>query len=173
MLVVGCPGTGKTTLATTLAERHGLTFIELDALFHQENWTPRPTDDFRAEVRALTSETDRWVVDGNYHGHVADILAPLVDTVVWLDLDRPLVMRRVIARTVRRAVLREELWNGNREPLTNFTRWDPEKNIIRWAWVQHPKYRARYARAQSDGLWGPAVTVHRLRSPAEVEAFLA
>ena len=172
-MVVGCPGTGKTTLATTLAERYGLTFIELDALFHQENWTPRPTEAFQAEVRALTSENDRWVVDGNYHDHVAHILAPLVDTVVWLDLDRPLVMRRVIARTLRRAVRREELWNGNREPLTNFTRWDPEKNIIRWAWVHHPKYRARYARSQSDGQWGPAVAVYRLRSPAEVEAFLA
>src|SRR3546814_4713935 len=59
------------------------------------------------------------------------------DTIVWLDLPRPLIMRRVAGRTLRRAITREELWNGNREPLAGLVRWHPERNIIRWAWVQH------------------------------------
>jgi hypothetical protein len=72
----------------------------------------------------------------------------------------------------RRAMTREELWNGNREPLTNFYRLDPEQNIIRWTWVMHPDYVARYTAALAD-----ASNAHlqfiRLRSPTEVAAFLA
>ena len=94
------------------------------------------------------------------------------DTIVWLDLPKPIVMRRVVRRTVSRAVRREELWNGNREPLTNFYRWDPEQNIIRWAWANFDVYRRRYEEHLVDGTWAHA-EVARLRSPGEVAAWLA
>jgi hypothetical protein len=76
-----------------------------------------------------------WVVDGNY-SVVRDLVWDRADAVVWLDLPRRLVMRRVILRTLRRAVTREALWNGNREPMTNFSRLDPKVDIIRWTWVR-------------------------------------
>jgi adenylate kinase family enzyme len=90
-----------------------------------------------------------WVVDGNYSA-VRDLVWDRADTVVWLDLPRRLVMRRIILRTVRRAVTRERLWNDNREPLANLYRLDPEKNIIRWAWVRHAVYVERYDAAMHD-----------------------
>lgn len=52
-------------------------------------------------------------------------------------------MRQVIYRTLRRAILREVLWNGNREPWRNLFRWDPEHSIIRWSWTKWPIYRER------------------------------
>jgi len=36
-----------------------------------------------------------------------------------LALPRWTVMRRLLARTVRRGIVRRELWNGNRESLRN------------------------------------------------------
>jgi hypothetical protein len=108
---------------------------------------------------------------GNYAA-VRDLVWERADTVVWFDLPRLLVMRRVVLRTLRRAVTRQELWNGNREPLTNFYRLDPEQNIIRWAWSKHPGYTERYSAAMGD-----AANAHlqfiRLRSPEETAAFLA
>jgi adenylate kinase family enzyme len=115
--------------------------------------------------------TDRWVIDGNYSSAQQDLAWARADTVVWLDLPRPLVMRRVITRTIRRAVTREQLWNGNREPLTNFYRLDPDQNIIRWAWVKHPVYAARYRAAIDDPANGHLSFV-RLRSQAHIDAFL-
>jgi len=71
------------------------------------------------------------------------------DTVIWLDLDRPIVMRRVVGRTVRRVLRREELWNGNREPVGNLFALNPEESIIRWAWTKHGPTRTKYAAASN------------------------
>ncbi len=172
VVVVGNSGSGKTTLARELAGRLGLTHIELDSLFHQPGWTPRDPDEFRDDLRERMARSgDRWTMCGNYKGVTWDITMPAADTIVWLDLPKSVVMRRVTARTLRRAIRREELWNGNREPLTNFYRWAPEKNIIRWSWTMHDSYRARYLAAIDAGTWAHA-EAHRLTSVDAVSNFL-
>lgn len=170
MSIVGVPGAGKTTVGRQLARALGVPFVELDQIFHQPGWHELPLDEFRARVAEAVAG-GRWVVDGNYSA-VRDLAWARADTVVWLDLPRWLIMRRVVARTLRRVVTREELWNGNREPLGNLYRVDPTKNIIRWAWVRYPVYRERYAAAMVD----PAnqhLTFVRVRTPPEIEALLA
>jgi hypothetical protein len=67
---------------------------------HQADWRPLPADEFRAVVAAATAG-ERWVIDGNY-STVQDLVWARADTVVWLDLARRTVMRRVIWRSVRR-----------------------------------------------------------------------
>jgi adenylate kinase family enzyme len=168
--VVGNSGSGKSTLAAALAVRLGVSYVELDSIFHQPGWTELPRDEFRTRVGAVAAG-DAWVIDGNYTA-VRDLVWARADTVVWLDLPRPLVMRRVIGRTIRRAVLREELWNGNREPSSNWLTLDPERSIIMWAWTQHAKYRERYAAAMADPSLAH-LTFVRLRTPAEVRALLS
>ena len=168
--VVGNSGSGKSTLARELAARIGVPYLELDGVFHQPGWEPLPTEEFQRIVTERASE-DGWVIDGNY-SRVRPIVWARADTVVWLDLPRRIVMQRVIWRTASRAVTRQELWNGNREPLANFLSWDPEKSVISWAWHQHAEYRARYGAAPAD----PA-NVHlafiRLTSRRNVARFLA
>lgn len=168
--LVGVPGSGKTTVGRQLAESMGVPFIELDSIFHQPGWGELPPDDFRQRVsEALTAEA--WVVDGNYAA-VRDLVWQRADTVVWLDLPRRLVMRRIILRTIRRAFTRQRLWNDNREPLTNFYRLDPEKNVIRWAWVKYDEYVERYGAAMHDPAYAHLRFV-RLGTKQEVDAFLA
>ena len=168
--MVGNSGSGKSTAAVTLASRLGVPCVELDSIFHQPGWTELPVDEFRARVAAAAAG-DAWVIDGNYSA-VRDVVWARADTVVWIDLPRPVVMRRVVARTVRRAARRQELWNGNREPWSNFLTLDPERSIIMWAWTQHGRYRRRYETAMADPAWAHLRFV-RLRSPAEIKRFLS
>jgi len=167
--LVGNSGSGKSTLALALAARLGVPCVELDAIFHQPGWTELPPEEFRARVEDAAAG-DAWVIDGNY-GAVRDLVWARADTVVWLDLPRPVVMWRVVARTVRRAARRQELWNGNREPWSNFWSLRPQRSIVAWAWTQHRQYRARYEVAMADPAWAHLRFV-RLRSAADVRRFL-
>jgi adenylate kinase family enzyme len=169
--VVGTSGAGKSTLARALALQLAVPYVELDAFMHQPGWQPRPDDEFMDEVERATAGP-AWVVDGNYRRFVIE--GPVwkrADTVVWLDPPRHTVMRQVIARTIRRAVTREELWNGNREPVINLLSLDPEKNIIVWAWVKHDEFTQRYAGAMADAAWRNLQFV-RLRSHVEAGRWL-
>ncbi|MEY2566866.1 MAG: hypothetical protein QOE35_1395 [Actinomycetota bacterium] len=170
--VVGNAGSGKTRLARAIAAALGVPHVELDAIHHLPDWEPIDPDRFLARVRE-TASTDGWVIDGNYRTVVVD--GPVwerAQVVVWLDLPRRAVMRQVIARTLRRTVRREELWNGNREPLSNLWSWDPYKSIIRWSWTQHGKYVQRFESAMASPEFAH-LTFVRLRSHREAEAWVA
>jgi len=167
--LVGISGSGKTTAGRRLAAALQVPFIELDSIFHLPDWGELPVEGFRAQVAAAAA-TDGWVIDGNYSS-VRDLVWERADTVVWIDLPRATVMRQVVTRTLRRAVTRQELWNGNREPLSNFYKWDPMKNIIRFTWVRYHASVARYSAAMAAPQYGD-ITFIRLRSRVEVDAFI-
>lgn len=170
--VVGNSGSGKSTLAKRIAASLDVPHIEIDAINHLPGWQELDRSELRNRVDELTT-ADGWVVDGNYRECVMD--GPVwtrADTVVWLDLERSVVIRQVVGRTLRRVVLRQELWNGNREPLRNLWAWDPSRSIIRWAWTQHGKYADRYGSAMTSSTYDHLDFV-RLSSHAEAEELLA
>ena len=148
----------------------GASNIELDGIYHHPGWEPLDDDLVRARVAEATEAT-AWVVDGNYAA-VREMVWERADTVVWFDLPYALVMARSVRRTVRRAVTRQELWNGNREPWSNLYSLDPRKSIIAWAATRHGVYRRRYREAEHDPRWAGLRFV-RLRSQRAADAFLA
>ncbi len=169
--VVGISGAGKTTVGSAIAIDLNLPFIELDSIHNQPGWAELPADEFQERLRPIVAGKS-WVIDGNYTSKGAlDLVWQRADTVVWLDVARSEVMRRVIARTVRRAITREELWNANREPLNNFFDPRPEKNIIVWTWTRFRHTREKYEQKSIDPRWSH-LDIIRLRTPAEVNAFL-
>ena len=169
--VVGSSGSGKTTVAQAIAKILGRPHLELDGVYHQPDWVPLPDDQFRETVGEFVDQA-AWVIDGNYSNDgVLDLVWSHADTVVWVDPPKRTVMQRVIRRTIRRAATRQELWNGNREPLTNFTSWDPEKNVIRWAWTRYDARQAEYETRMNDPAWS-SLSFIRLRSPSESNDFL-
>jgi adenylate kinase family enzyme len=146
--VVGVSGSGKSTIARRLAEDLSVPCVELDAIYHQPGWTDIPAEEFRSRVAALVTG-EGWVIDGNYRA-VLPLVWQHADTVIWLDPPRRRFMARIVWRTVRRVLSREELWNGNRERLANLLSWDPEQSVISWAWHHYPVYRQRYTAAAAD-----------------------
>jgi adenylate kinase family enzyme len=168
--VVGNSGSGKSTVGRQLASALGVPYLELDSIYHQPGWVPLGPEEFRRRATAAAAG-DGWVIDGNYSA-VRPLVWDRADTVVWLDLPRRTVMRQVVWRTLRRAALRAELWNGNRERWANLFTWEPEESVISWAWHRHSVYRARYAATADDPACSHLRFV-RLRRRAEVRRFLA
>nr|WP_280363270.1 (d)CMP kinase [Nocardia wallacei] len=168
--VVGTSGSGKSTLARRISRRLGIPYVELDAIHHQADWTAMSPPEFRSAV-AQRIAGDSWVVDGNYHGKLGDLVWRRADTVIWLDLPRSVVMRQIVMRTLGRALTRRELWNGNRERWRDMFSRDPQRSVILWAWQSHGRYRTRYLAAQAD-LADRGVEFVRLPSRHAAAAFL-
>ena len=158
---MGCSGSGKSTFAKRLEADLGYPAIELDSYFHQPGWQQMPDSQFKETVVELLANAEEgnggWIVDGNYLSKLDSLVLSQADVVIWFNLPKSLVMGRVIKRSLRRAITREELWNGNRESFSNLMKWDPEKNIIRWSWTQYGSYVEKLttlaASAEPDQLW--------------------
>lgn len=99
ILVIGCPGAGKSTLARRLAERLGLPLIHLDREYFGPGWVEPPRAVWRERVADLAGRPD-WVMDGNYSS-TFDLRVPRAHVVVWLDISRWICLASVIGRVVR------------------------------------------------------------------------
>ena len=166
-VVVGTSGSGKSTFARKLASIIGGSHVELDALHWAANWTPRTAPEFEAGVTArITGE--RWVADGNY-SVVRHLVWARATDIVWLNFSRTVVFSRVIRRTLRRGVTREELWSGNRESLRMAL--FSKESILLWSFTTFAKNRAKFAAARESGEH-PHLRWHELRSPGEARRFL-
>ena len=73
-LVLGSPGSGKSTVARRLGARHGLPVFHLDQAFWRPGWVPAPPAEFAAEVARLAA-LPAWVIDGTYTATLAPRLA--------------------------------------------------------------------------------------------------
>src|SRR5258708_7202624 len=93
VVVVGCAGSGKTTLAREVAARLDARHIERDALGDDE------APGFAALVAAAVEAAGRrWVFDGAPYNAEA-LVYPHADALVALDYPRRVVWRRVAARS--------------------------------------------------------------------------
>jgi len=170
IVVVGTSGAGKTTLAREIAARLALPHIELDPINWQPGWHDLTRHDPAEFVRRVSEaiEADGWVLDGNY-GPVRDAVWQRATHLVWLDYPRPVIMARMIRRSLLRATLRTELWAGNRERWRQMLR---PSHPIRWAWSTWDRRR----RETEERLAQPEHTqlaVLRLRQPREARGAIA
>jgi len=168
VVVIGTSCVGKTTFAQALARVLSFPHVELDALYWQPNWIPRPSEEFRALTAQALSQ-DRWVTDGNY-GVVRDLIWSRATTVIWLNYGFPTVLWRAVTRTLRRVLTREELFSANRESLRMafFSR----ESILWWVLTTFHRRRKQY-RVLFDRRTSPQLVYVELRNPSEAKHFLA
>jgi len=169
IVVVGTSGSGKTTLAKALAAQLALPYIELDAMNWQAGWrdlSRTDPDEFLRRV-AVAIAADSWVLDGGY-ALVRDLVWGRATHLVWLDYERPIVMFRVIRRSLVRAALRTKLWAGNRERWLHMLH---PSHPIRWAWNTWRRRRREYEERIGRSDYADLVVL-RLRRPRDAEKLL-
>src|SRR5271168_2850093 len=99
IVVMGAPGSGKSTMARWLGVRFGLPVFHLDQAWWRPGWVEAPAADFAAEVERLAALPE-WVIDGNFTATLAPRFAA-ADAVVYLDIPSWLSVLRVVVRLVR------------------------------------------------------------------------
>ena len=83
IVIVGCPGSGKSMLARRLHERTGLPVVHLDNVFWKPDKTHISKEEFDNKLAELL-KADEWILDGNYSRTLSKRIEQ-ADTVIVLD----------------------------------------------------------------------------------------
>ncbi len=83
ILVIGCPGAGKSTFARKLRDVTGLPLFYLDMLWHKPDRTNISGEEFDEKLNDILGK-DKWIIDGNYQ-RTLEVRMKACDTVFFLD----------------------------------------------------------------------------------------
>lgn len=96
IMVIGCPGSGKSTFSRELHKRTGIPLFHLDMMY----WNPDRTIVERAVFRERLSnaiQKEEWIIDGNY-GSTLKLRLQACDTVVFLDYPQEICLNGIMER---------------------------------------------------------------------------
>jgi adenylate kinase family enzyme len=162
--LIGCSGSGKSTLGAALAARLGVRFCDLDDLYWEPGWREVGHAELARRLAPIVAGV-AWVISGNYHKTTERLLWPRVTQLVMIDLPLPLLVRRIVVRSIRRAFLDEPCCNGNRETLAHALRADAPLRYTLRVWRAR---QARMAALPGDARLAHAQVTH-LRTAREVQ----
>ena len=83
VIVIGCPGSGKSTVARALHNKTGIPLYHLDMMYWNADKTTVEKSVF-LERLSVVLEKDEWIIDGNY-GSTMEMRMAACDTVIFLD----------------------------------------------------------------------------------------
>lgn len=83
IIIVGCPGAGKSAFARKLNQKLSLPLYYLDMIWHKPDKTTCSREAFDGKLREIL-EKDTWIIDGNYL-RTLEMRLKKADTVFLLD----------------------------------------------------------------------------------------
>ena len=96
ILVLGCPGSGKSTFARRLQEKTGLPLVHLDNVWWRADRTHISRDEFDRVLAGLLAG-ESWIMDGDY-SRTYEVRLRACDTVIFLDYPEAVCMAGIVAR---------------------------------------------------------------------------
>src|SRR3989338_536870 len=97
ILIIGSPGSGKSTFANKLGNILNRKIIHLDKLYYKSGWIAVPKNKWQEIVKNLLLK-EQWIMDGNYRGTI-DMRLEVADTVILFDFNKFLCLYRVFIRS--------------------------------------------------------------------------
>lgn len=83
VMVIGCPGAGKSTFARKIRDITNLPLYYLDMLWHKPDKTNISREEFDRKLCDIL-ERDKWIIDGHYH-RTLEMRMNVCDTVFLMD----------------------------------------------------------------------------------------
>lgn len=96
VIVIGCPGSGKSTVSRALHNKTGIPLYHLDMMYWNADKTTVEKSVFLERLFAVL-EKDEWIIDGNY-GSTMELRMVACDTAIFLDYPLDVCLDGIRAR---------------------------------------------------------------------------
>lgn len=96
IIIIGCPGSGKTTFANKLADKTRTELFYLDKIWHLPDKTNVSREEFDRKLAEIL-EKPEWIIDGNYQ-RTLETRMKACDTVIFFDLPTEVCIQGAIER---------------------------------------------------------------------------
>ena len=141
IIIIGCPGAGKSTLAKALGQKLSLPVVHLDKLFWRSGWVNVTKEEFD-NLLAEELKKEFWIIDGNYSRTLSQRLDGC-DTVIYLDFPALACLWGVVKRVIKSyGKTRDDMGEGCPE------RFDRE--FLSYVWHFNQENRHKLYAALSD-----------------------
>lgn len=130
--IIGCAGSGKTTLAFELKELLGLPIYHLDEYYWKPNWTRSTPEEF-TQIHTELCANPAWIMEGSYMRWLESRFAA-ADIIIFLDIPRRVCFWRVIKRMI---INYGKDIPGNPQDCPQQLSWE----FLKWIWTFNSRYR--------------------------------
>lgn len=96
IIIIGCPGSGKSTLSRKLHNITGIPLYHLDNVWWNKDRSHIYKDEFDNKLLSIMNN-NRWIIDGDY-SRTYEIRFIYCDTVIFLDYDIDICIKGIKER---------------------------------------------------------------------------
>lgn len=137
VLIIGSPGTGKTTFAKKLAKKTGLPLVHLDLYYHdstKDYYQETNKQAWYVKVGELINK-DKWIIDGNYNSTLENRIKR-ADTIIFFDFSTLKALKGILKRRI-------ELHNKARDDMPSGWNEHIDWGFVHYVWrynkIKRPK----------------------------------
>ena len=155
IIIIGCGGAGKSTLARQLGEKLDLPVVHLDSIFWLPGWVEMDRDEFDRRVREEMAK-EKWIIDGNYNRTMPERIASC-DTVIYLDFSRITCLYGIFKRLLTNlGKTRPDMGRGCKEKI--------DLEFLVWVWNYNKKHQQRYYKLLNEAEHAETIVLKNRRA---------
>lgn len=155
VIIIGCGGAGKSTLAQKLGSLTGLPVIHLDRLYWKPGWVEMTPEEFDPIIQEEI-EKDAWIMDGNFN-RTLPLRIKYCDTVIYLDFSRFTCLMGVLKRVLTTyGKVRPDMGEGCPERI--------DLAFLKWVWNYNSNKREKNYRLLNEATHAETIVLKNRRS---------
>jgi adenylate kinase family enzyme len=145
VIIIGSPGSGKSTFSKELQVLTGVQLFHMDKLFWKPGWNSITRSELEQKLEEIVC-LDSWIIDGNYL-NTMDIRLEASDTIIFLDFPLWICLWGIIKRRfMYRESERTDITAGCKEKLD----WEFVSYVIKFPFVQRKPIYEKINRAMKN-----------------------